>query len=370
MPAVKNDVETIKSYNLKIKTMKKNILITSILIILIMGSSFAQEYVIQVRPMDSKDWGYINLEGNYILNPQFRKCYSFSEDGYAIIYKKKEGYSFINTKGEKLQTEISDFRLKEVFGFGTKGFDDGFVPVLVNDGWGYMNTEGKLAVPAKYNKVSSFKNGFAIAQIEDDFYIIDKMGKQKLVNVPNIKEIKWFSEGIAPFKTKEGLYGFLNSNGEVVIEASFLGVGYFNAGLAWAKTNVETIGYLNSNGEWVIEPQFSTVNDFDPITKMAKIKQDKEWVYLNTKGEIIKFTDSEYISEFHEGLAKGKKNEKLGFYNSNLEWVIQPQFDGVRNFKNGYAAVKIDDKWGLIDKQGNWVIQPTYAAIKDVVKLK
>lgn len=365
--------------------MKKSILITLILISLSAISSFAQDYVIQVRPMDSKDWGFINLEGDYILSPQYRKCYSFSEDGYAIIYEKKVGYSFINTKGEKLQTEISKFKLKEVFGFGTQGFENGFVPIFVKGGWGFMNTDGRLAVSTKYDKVSSFKNGYAIAQIKNDseriddngyaitqmndIYIIDNKGNQKLVEVPGIKEIKWFSEDLAPFKNKDGLYGFLNTKGEIVIEAQFLSTGYFNAGLAWARTSVGTIGYLNPDGEWVIQPQFKKVNDFDPVTNMAKVMLNNEWVYLNTKGEITRFSDSEYISEFYDGLAKGKKNDKLGFYNSNLEWVIKPQFDGVRNFKNGYAAVKIDDKWGIIDKQGNWVIQPTYAAIKDVVKL-
>ncbi|MBU8891767.1 MAG: WG repeat-containing protein [Bacteroidales bacterium] len=366
--------------------MNKNIYLTVVLLIIISFNAYSQTFIIQARTMDSKDWGFINLKGDYILNPQYRKCYSFSEDGYAVIYERKIGYSFINTKGEKLQTEITNFRLKEVFGFGTQGFKNGFVPVLVKTGWGYMNTQGKIAVPAKYNKVSSFKNGFAIAQIKNDMdvidnngyasgqmnniYIIDNKGNQKLVEVPGIKEIKWFSEDLAPFKNDDGLYGFIDTNGNVAIEARFLSVGYFNAGLAWAKTNVETIGYLNPDGEWVIQPQFFTVNDFDPETKLAKIKQNDQWVYLRTNGEIIRFDDSDYISEFHEGLAKGKKNEKLGFYNSKLEWVIEPQFDGVRNFKNGYAAVKIDDKWGIIDKAGNWVIQPVFAALKDVEKIK
>jgi len=367
--------------------MKRNFLITSLLITLIAISSFAQEYVVQVKPMDTRDWGYVNLEGDYILNPQFRKCFSFSEDGYAVIYEKKTGYYFINTKGEVLQAEIFNYHLIEAFGFGVQGFANGFVPVFVDGGWGYMNIEGKLAIPAKYDKVSSFKNGYGIAQkviggdMHDDddlysgtkgeiqFYIIDKKGNQKLVNVPNIKEIKWFSEGIAPFKTIEGFYGFLNSNGEVIIEPQFLSVGYFNEGLAWAKTNNKTIGYLNTEGEWIIKPQFKKANDFETESGMARVMQEKEWEYINTTGDINTFSDSEYISAFHDGLAKGKKDDKLGFYNNKLEWVIEPQFEGVRNFKNGYAAVKSNGAWGLIDKQGNWVIQPTFAAIKDVVKI-
>ena len=347
--------------------MKKKYLLTTVLFLLLTASSFAQSYVIQARPMDSKEWGYINLDGNFIIDAQFRKCYEFSEDGYAPIFEKKKGYFFINIKGETLQTEISGFRLKEFFGI--EGFEGGLVSVRIKNNWGYLNTDGKLAIPAKYSKVSSFKEAYAIAQIGGNFYIIDKQGNEKLVEVPGVADIKQFSENLAPYKTVNGLYGFIDVNANVVIEARFVSVGYFNAGLAWAKTNVATIGYLNPAGEWIIQSQFSIVNDFDPETELAKVKQDEQWVYLNTKGEIIQFNDSETISEFHDGLAKGKKNEKIGFYNSNMEWVIQPQFQGVRNFKNGYAAAKLDDKWGIIDKTGNWIIQPVFAALKDVEKV-
>ena len=347
--------------------MKKSYLLTTVLFLLITCSSFAQTYVIQTRPIDSKEWGYINLDGNFIIDAQYRKCYEFSENGYAPIFEKKKGYFFINIQGETLQTEISDFGLKEIF--GVTGFDEGLAPVRVNGNWGYLNSDGNLAIPAKYSKVSSFKEGYAIAQVGGNFYIIDKQGNEKLVEVPGVVDIKPFSENLAPYKMANGLSGFIDANANVVIEARFVSVGYFNAGLAWAKTNVATIGYLNPAGEWVIQPQIFIANNFDPETKLAKVKHNEKWVYLNTKGEIIQFDDSETISEFHEGLAKGKKNEKIGFYNSNMEWVIQPQFDGVRNFKNGYAAAKLEDKWGIIDKTGNWVIQPVFAALKDVEKI-
>ena len=349
--------------------MKNSYLLTTVMFLLLTASSFAQTYVIQARPMDSKEWGYINLDGNFIIDAQYRKCYAFSEDGYAPIYEKKEGYFFINIQGETLQTEISTFRLKEVFGFGAKGFEEGLAPVLIKTKWGFLNTEGKLVIPTKYSKVSTFKEDHAIARIGGNFYIIDKEGNEKLVEIPGVVEIKQFSENLAPYKTEYGLYGFIDVNANVVIEARFVSVGYFNKGLAWAKTNVATIGYLNPAGEWVIQPQIFIANDFDPETELAKVKQNEKWVYLNTKGEIIRFDDSETISKFHDGLAKGKKNEKIGFYNSNMEWVIQPQFDGVRNFKNGYAAAKLNDKWGIIDKTGAWVVQPVFAALKDVEKV-
>ena len=349
--------------------MKKLNLLTLILLLLITTASIAQTYVIQAKPLDSKEWGYINLNGEYLIPPQFRKCYEFSESGYAPIYDKKKGYYFININGEKLPTEISNFKLKQMFGFGTQGFKEGMVPVLVNEKWGFLNEMGKLVIEPKYDKVSRFEEGYSIAKIGEQFFIVDKVGNEILIQAPGVVDVRVFSEGMAPYKTKDGYYGFIGIDGNIRIEAQYLSVGYFKLGVAWAKTKYETIGYLNISGEWVIQPQFFTVNDFDPETKLAKIKQGEKWVYLTFNGDIIEFNESDVISEFYEGLAKGKKFNKFGFYNSNMEWVIAPKFDGVRNFKNGYAAAKQGDKWGIIDKQGNWIIEPIYSALKDVEKI-
>jgi hypothetical protein len=80
--------------------------------------------------------------------------------------------------------------------------------------------------------------------------------------------------------------------------------------------------------------------------------------------------DSQGIDDFSNGLAKGKKNDKIGFYNTKGEWVIQPQYEGARDFKNGYAAAKSGGKWGIIDKTGKWVIQPSFDEVKDVERVK
>ncbi len=40
--------------------------------------------------------------------------------------------------------------------------------------------------------------------------------------------------------------------------------------------------------------------------------------------------------------------------------VIKPQFDWASNFSEGLASVRIDDKWGSIDKSGEIVIRPQF----------
>jgi hypothetical protein len=349
--------------------MKKKISLSLVFFLLIGCQVFSQTYVILVKPAGSKEWGYADLKGKLIIDAKYRKCTEFSEDGFAVIYDATiKKFYFINIKGETLKTEITDFKLSEFFGFGIKGFENGFVPIEQNKKWGYLNTSGKLAIPVKYDKVTEFNSDHAVAQNGGKYLIINKQGEEIPVEVPLV-DLKPFTEQLAPYKTVDDKFGFIGINGKVAIQAQYQGVGYFNAGLAWAKSD-KLIGFINPKGEWVIKAQFAAAKNFDSESGLARVKVGDKWAYVNKKGEITNLNDTQVSDDFCNGLARGKKNEKIGFYNTSGNWVIQPQFDGARDFKNGYAAAKKDGKWGIIDKTGKWVIEASFDEVKDVEVVK
>jgi hypothetical protein len=333
--------------------------------LLIAINGFAQNYLTQARPADKKEWGYIDEKGEFIIEAKYRKCYKFSE-GYAPIYQGKK-FFFINEKGAQLNTELTDFRLKSAFGFGLLGFEDGMVPVLVEKQWGYINTEGKTAITPQYLKASKFNGGFAVVKKEDNFIIVNKTGTETVI--PEIIDLRHFSEGLAPFKSTDKKFGFINTSGEKAIPAQFASVGYFFDGLAWAKTLDRKIGFINKKGEWVIQPQFVAAKDFDVKSGLAMVKDNEKWLYTDKFGNTITVL-ADKINSFSNGLAKGKKGEKIGYFNKEGKWVIEPKFEGGRDFNNGFAAVKQDGKWGFIDEKGEWAVQPTFGTVKDMELIK
>ena len=99
----------------------------------------AQTYVVLVNPEGSKEWGYIKTDGQYLIEPKFRKAAPFASNGLAVAQNpKSKEYQFINTNGEWLQTEVTDFKLKSTFGFGLKGFSEGLAPIGKDKKWGYL----------------------------------------------------------------------------------------------------------------------------------------------------------------------------------------------------------------------------------------
>jgi hypothetical protein len=350
--------------------MKKKMTLSLILAFLLGFGALSQTYVVLVQPAGSKDWGYADIKGNMIIDAKYKKCIGFSDNGLAAIYDAKiKQFYFINLKGETLPTEIKDFKLIEVLGFGMKGFNDGLAPVKVGEKWGFLNTEGKLAIQAKYDKVTIF-NGFASVQRDDKFFVVDRSGTEFQVDVPGVSDVNDFSEQLASFKTAGDLVGFIDGSGKVVIDAKFKSAGDFHGGMAWAKNNAGTVGFIDQKGEWVLEPQFEAGKNLDPEIGLVRVKAGDKWAYVNKSGKMMYMNDSDLFEDFSNGLARGKKNDKFGYFNDKGEWAIQPQFDGARDFKNGYASVRQGELWGVIDKTGTWIIQPKFEDIKDVEFVK
>ena len=63
-----------------------------------------------------------------------------------------------------------------------------------------------------------------------------------------------FSEGLAIVKIDYD-YGFINKDGEIVINPQFDGAGNFSEGLSGVVIGDE-FGFINKDGEIVINPQF------------------------------------------------------------------------------------------------------------------
>jgi hypothetical protein len=350
--------------------MKMNALYNIIIIISIgCNNVFSQTYITQVKMMENDLWGYINQKGEFIFEPRFDRASEFSKEGLVAIYDvKSEKYFFINIHKAVLPVEIYDFRLLDAGGYADpKGFEDGLIPVEVENKWGFINTSGKVAIPIKYKRITAFNGGYASAKCKRKNYVLDTLGNEILVNDKNVKVIKSFSEQLAPFVSRDKKLGFIDNNGKVILKPKFESVGYFNAGLAWVRLSYDMpIGYINTKGEWAIEPKFTTAKNFDPESGMALVKIGETWFYVNKEGQMLFMNTLATYGDFSEGLAYGREYGKYGFFNNKGEWIIPPQFNAVRDFKNGFAAVRVDDKWGVIDKKGNWVIKPFFRSIKDM----
>ncbi len=399
--------------------MKKLNLIALLLSLSILNA-FAQTKLIIVKDAESKLWGYSNENGEMVIPAKYERALEFSEDGIAVVKEQDaKFYSFINIKGEKIKTVITEFSLKSDFGIGLTmvsdidGYYEGLIAVkTIDNKWGFLNTKGEWAIPAKYSEVKSFSEGFASVRIDEKKLIIDKKGTEiEIKSSEPIQSINKFQNGLAPFKTqnenkelqfvgfispngtvaikpeyksvgyfenamawvktKDNLIGFINTNGEMIIKPQFKSIGSFVKGISWVKMPNNLVGFINTKGEMIISPKFTGAKDFEETGTIAKVNTDKIWYYINTKGETVNFNyDDKNMGDFANGLAWVKVDGKCGVINLKGELVVKPSYDAIRTFHNGYAGVKIGKEWGLINVNGKLIFPAKYIDIKDLEIIK
>lgn len=132
-----------------------------------------------------------------------------------------------------------------------------------------------------------------------------------------------------------GKYGFMNSDGEIVIEAQYAEVRPFTeSGLSavakglYTGTSDDLYGYINTDGEYVIEPKYEEVTNFSKDGIAFVILPDSnKGNYIDTEGNVI------------------SKLEKFDYKNSQTFSEYGVAFTGITD----------ENTYGLIDTKGNWI---------------
>jgi plasmid maintenance system killer protein len=203
--------------------------------------------------------------------------------------------------------------------------------------------------------------------------LVDKSVNESDLNALGITNFKDFREGLAPVQINEGNWGFLSTEGKLVIEATYLRVGYFSAGLAWAKPGEDQVGFIDKTNEMVIAPGYAAVKEFDPVSGMARVKNSAGiWLYIDKQGKELTI-DANRFGDFSEGLCSIDKSSNpgvYGFIDKEGNWIIEPKYEATGDFHSGVCSVRVNKSWGLINKEGKVLIEPKYDGLEDFVIIK
>lgn len=315
----------------------------------------AQTYVAAFRD-NPKLWGYISSEGKIIIPCKYASAGPFSSEGIAVVREPESKIEkYIDIKGNELKLEVEPQDLKD--------FTDGLARVKINEMWGYINTSGKLVIPALYKKVFAFSEGRAWAtDFNGVVSLFDKQGKTIDISNLGITDYEDFSEGLAAVKIGT-TWGYVDVNGKLVIENKFIKTDKFSDGLAAIKNVDKTSAYINKNGEVILSGDYLNCERFDPVSGMARVKSVSGWYYIDKKGSKLE-VNTKYFQDFSEGLCSAdnnsEENREKGYIDNKGQWVIQPEFEDADDFFNGFALVKSYGSWGAIDKTGKFIIKPSY----------
>lgn len=321
------------------------------------GESFSED---MAAVLEKDNWGFIDLTGNVAITPSFKDV-GFFKDGLAPAQRHSdELWGFIDKTGQW----IFEPKYENVL-----SFTEGRAAVSLNGKIGFIDKSGNLVIPPQFDEADTFSEGLALVFQYDendrmrhiDKYIdtngdtifeleeaINKFapesvkqyyGKRQPTSMRDISEYLYAGKGESRHTYPSvlhgtgglweklhrlrdgrimfclnGMYGYLDRNGNLAIPAIFTCAHPFSEGLALVSTskmprhynsaewkNVR-YGFIDTSGEFVIPQKFNYGSSFhDGLARMNVVGDS---IYIDRTGEVVlKPKIKENYGDFHEGLA-------------------------------------------------------------------
>ena len=253
-------------------------------------------------------WGFIDKKGKELVKPTYSAVLPFS-GGLAAVKSDKGKWGYINTTGKLFVSTTSTTSTTTVSGGAydeAMSFSSGLAAVKKDDKWGFIGTDGKVAIDLKYDAVSSFSDG--LAKVE-----------------------------------KGGKWGYINSKGNIVGD-NLIGDGIF--------TNLK----------------YDDVSAFSE--GLAVVGKDGKFGFINEEGKLVVEYIYDDVSSFSNKLARVGKDGKYGFIDNTGKVIVELKYDNVSSFNDGSAKVELNGEFFYIDKTGKRTIELFSADKKNSIKVK
>lgn len=296
------------------------------------SSKYEVTYIPYKADKDSR-WGLIDWEGNPLIEDEFEKEPSAVIDNRFYVGNSDGLYEFYSA--EKKFKKIG----KEYVRVGV--FHDGLAPVVEKD-----------------QPVSFIRSDGTVAFTFDSY-------KDETVQAVSI-----FQEERALFLTESGKYGYIDTNGNVVIEPIYDNASLFYNNTAHVyKAQNEKNGeafMINKNGKecFKVNPDYSIISlPFEhKIIYSEKINKENAYGFLNEQGEKTLKASTKYgcIMPFCNNFAVfSNKSREYGLMDKEGNIIIRAKFSDLITSKD-VLLYKENNKWGIISYEGEKICDAIY----------
>ena len=244
-------------------------------------------YVLGVKTTDGYRYGYMNYKRKKLLDTEYNEIIRLggigSEDtdkDVFLVAKKNGQYGLIKNK-----KVVIDFRYQSI---DYSGVNNLFI-VTRSTKSGVYNSIGKKILSVKYDEVQ-VNNTYIETKLGDETAYYNLLGNR--IDKSTIKEEDKNEEKEATTnevtgklipKEKDGKWGFIDSNSNVVVDYKYEKVTEFNKyGFAGVKLNGKW-GSIDENGNIVAEPIYNLDSSYEVefIGKYYKVVYDYKTVYYS-----------------------------------------------------------------------------------------
>lgn len=298
----------------------------------------------------------------------------------AIALLKDGKYGLVNNDGLVLMEADDADTFYPEGGFVKKG-----------NKWGFIDYQCKWLIEPSYEKIWPLSypdndlKGMAIILADNKVGLINRHGRS-LVELTGVKS---FDKDLGGFAEQGGKWGYLDIEGNWLVEPKFDSVYDYKGERAFVKIDGKTgiidrkgnwvlkpgeelkpmksengkFGYVDNKGAWVIEAKFDEAGNIRHPERFgfADIVVDgKAGIVLSDGSYLVEPRFDEIGIGWIDDKLLVKGNGKWGYVNKDYSWLFEPVFDEADDFYREVALVKRDGKYGYVKADGTYLAEPQF----------
>lgn len=350
---------------------------------------------------EGDQWGYINKNGEFKIQPQYDVAQDFQENGLAVVQVGNQ-YGIINTKGEYVVqpkyeyiTQFSEGRAsvhneEGVWVINEQGsvltskpfdfigtYSQGRAIYQESDSesgdvlYGYLDRDGGILVPAEYQSATDFEDGVSVVQTKEGQYQLMARDTDILYKYP-YDYVGQYGEGMLAFQEEgDPKYGFINKSGKVLIPPNFDSVQPFSEGravISKVEDYLYTYGLIDQRGNIILEPTYPDVIQLGEkrIAIGKSINEEKPYLgrlyaIADHDGKLLSDYRYQNVLPYDKKYASAHDDENTFFL--NREGKIAQKLpvvpgQGTLRFQNSVIQANVDFQLMYLDRKGNVIWRP------------
>lgn len=241
---------------------------------------------------DDSKWGIMSSSGEWVYECLYNYAGPVINNDVYLLTTSKDSRIFNNSKVAQAILPDKDIT--------TKAIAEDIVPICKNGKWKFYDYKNEKYILDEYDDVSCFNNDKVVVKNGENWSIIDKSGKgvvdKKFDNIKLLDTGEYAVNDIM-IASVNGKYGIYNGSGENKCDFTASDMDICMGGNIAYKDSKGKWGFVNSDGETVIEPKFDEAKSFS--NGLAAVKSDGKWGFINESGELVikyKYSDGGYFS--------------------------------------------------------------------------
>lgn len=226
-------------------------------------------------------WGFVDTYGTRYVSLQFAEVGPFS-GGLAPVVDAEGNAYYIDNQGNKKKVILNVDNIQKL------GLIENNVFALYNGKtWGFYDGDGNHLF-GDYQETSNIGNGVAAVKTGSGWQLVDYDGKDLTGNT--YKSV-WMDEKLIVhrndriFVEVDGGYQMIDTAGKVHSKHTYEAVQLFNDTTYAAVKMDGKWGFVDKNGEIILEPQYEDARSFS--NGYAAVKVDGLWGYIKADGQMV-----------------------------------------------------------------------------------